>query len=543
MHRWEKTQEFLLGNTLFRIPRCIPSQVSYFHSSGFSDERALLHALESSKASFDLRTATKTHAKILQCGYGTHPTLLASLLSTYIRCHHLRLAHQLLHEISTRSQPSTLVTFNLIIRTLTTAGECDIAEKVFCGMTVRDAVSWNSMISCLVKDGRYDVAIVYFKKMLDSNIEPDEYTFASVISTCAHLGMVSHSLWVHRLMTERKIELNSILSGAVINMYSKCGRIHTAREIFKSSPRSVVSVWNAIINGLSAHGLASDALEVFSDMESENILPDSITFVGLLTACSHCGLVEEGRRYFNLMRNRYLIYPQLVHYGAMVDLFGRAGLLNEALEIIKGMPMEPDVVIWRALLSACRFHKRPDLGEVALANISNINSGDLVLMSNTYCSLKRWDKAEIVRDSMRWKGIHKSRGKSWVEVRGSIHHFKSGDTSHPEAKAIQRLLDRLMNSAKLSGYVSSAEMVLMDVSEEEKEGNLVWHSEKLALAYGLLKTAPGTEVTVFKNLRICCDCHEWMKLVSRMLRRVVLVRDRIRFHRFEGGHCSCGDYW
>lgn len=508
-----------------------------------SDKRALLHALESSKISLDFRTATKSHARILQCGYGTHPTLLASLTSAYIHCRQLDLAHQLLHWISAEPQPCNLVTLNLIIKTLTSDGECDVAEKVFSGMTVRDVVSWNSLIGCLVKHGRFERAIVYFRDMLRSNIEPDGYTFSSVISACAHLGVVSYSLWVHRLMTEKKIELNPILCGALINMYSKCGRIQTAREIFKSSSKSDVSVWNAIINGLSAHGLAYDAIRIFSDMDLETILPDSITFAGILTACSHCGLVEEGRSYFNLMRNRYSIFPQLVHFGAMVDLLGRAGLLDEAHEMVKGMPMVPDVVIWRALLNACRFHKRLELGEVALANILSLNSGDLVLMSNTYCSLARWDKAETVRNSMRQKGIHKSRGKSWVEVGGSIHHFKSGDRSHPEAKAIHRVLEGLMKFSKLSGYVPSTELVLMDVCEEEKEGTLTLHSEKLAVAYGILKSGPGREITVFKNLRICSDCHEWMKLISRMLRRVLLVRDRIRFHRFEGGHCSCGDYW
>lgn len=573
MLNWRKTRGFPSRNTLSHIFGWKCSQVSYFHSSEFSgklfascfpcccslftlyyhyphhfhyavsDKRALLHALESSKFSLDLRTATKTHARILQCGYGTQPTLLASLLSAYIHCHQLDLAHQLLHQISTQSDPCNLVTFNLIIKNLTSDGECDIAEEVFRGMIARDVVSWNSLIGCLVKHGRFEAAIAYFRDMLCSNVKPDGYTFSSVISACAHLGVASHSVWVHQLMTERKIELNPILCGALINMYSKCGRIQTALEIFKSSSKTDVSVWNAIINGLAAHGLAYDAIKVFSDMELEVILPDSITFAGMLTACSHCGLVEEGRMYFNLMRNRYSIFPQLVHYGAMVDLLGRAGLVDEAHEMIKGMPMEPDIVTWRALLSACRFHKRLELGEVALANISNLNSGDLVLMSNTYCSLTRWEKAETVRDSMRQKGIHKRRGKSWVDLAGSIHHFKSGDRSHPEAKAIHGVLERLMKFSKLSGYAPSTELVLMDVSEEEKEENLSHHSEKLAVAYGILKTGPGTEITVLKNLRICYDCHEWMNLVSRMLRRVLLVRDRTRFHRFEMGHCSCGDYW
>ncbi|KAL3575552.1 hypothetical protein D5086_023653, partial [Populus alba] len=155
------------------------------------------------------------------------------------------------------------------------------------------------------------------------------------------------------------------------------------------------------------HGLALDAIKVFTKMEVENVLPDSITFLGILTACSHCGLVKEGRKYFDLMRSQYSVQPHIEHYGAMVDLFGRAGLLEEAFAMIKSMPMEPDVVIWRALLGACRTYKKPELGEAAMANISRLRSGDYVLLSNIYCSQKRWDTAQGVWEMMKKKGVHK----------------------------------------------------------------------------------------------------------------------------------------
>ncbi|KAI9177323.1 hypothetical protein LWI28_013678 [Acer negundo] len=237
-------------------------------------------------------------------------------------------------------------------------------------------------------------------------------------------------------------------------------------------------------SGLAIHGLATDAIAIFLKMEVENVLPDSITFIGLLTACTHCGMVEEGRKYFDYMTSRYSMQPQLEHYGAMVDLLGRAGHVEEAYGIITTMTIEPDV-IWRALLSACITYRKPELGEVATGNISCLKGGDYVLLSNMYCSLERWDSAQRVREIMEKKGVCKNQGKSWLELAGVIHQFKAGDMSHPEITSINMVLGGLNQRTKLEGFLPATELVLMDVSEEEKEGNLYHHSEKLALAYGI----------------------------------------------------------
>ncbi|KAJ7957164.1 Pentatricopeptide repeat-containing protein [Quillaja saponaria] len=347
-------------------------------------------------------------------------------------------------------------------------------------------------------------------------------------------------LWISELQLQ---PMQESLHSALIDMYAKCGKIGIAKEVFHSMKRDDVSVWNAMINGLATHGLALDAIAIFSKMQVENVLPDSITFVGILTACSHCGLVEEGRKFFDMMQSCFSIQPELEHYGTMVDLLGRTGLLEEAYAMIRAMPMEPDIVMWRALLSACRTHRKQELGEVAIANISCLQSGDFILLSNMYCSLRKWDSAERVREMMKKKGVRKKHGKSWIELGGIIHHFKAADQSHPEIKATYKMLEGLVQKTKVEGFTPLTELVLMDVSEEEKEENLKSHSEKLALAYGIMKSSPGTEIRVSKNLRICQDCHSWIKIVSRVLSRVVIVRDRIRFHQFEGGLCSCQDCW
>ncbi|CAN1242107.1 Pentatricopeptide repeat-containing protein At5g50990, partial [Linum perenne] len=466
------------------------------------------HLLEACKLSSDIRTATETHTRVIRFGYGTHPSLMASLISVYAHCDRLNLA-----------------------------------RKVFDNMPDRDVVTWNSMIGGYVKNRRFEEALRLFKLMLSSNVGPDKFTFASLMPACAKLGSLPQAQWLHQLMIDKGIEVNSILVAAMIDMYSKCGGIDAAKSVFERVQRDDASIWNSMINGFAIHGFALDAIAVFSKMAFEDVSPDSITFLGLLTACSHSGLVKEGRHYFSLMKSRYSLEPQQEHYGALVDLLGRAGLLEEAHAVITSMPFEPDVVTWRALLSACRMHKTPEIGELAIANISRLKSGDYVLLSNIYCSQQKWDSAQRVREMMNKHGVSKKKGISWFEWAGRFHHFKSGDRSHPETAALYNVLGGLIEKAKLVGFVPKRELVMMDVSEEEKEENLRHHSEKLALAYGILKTGPGTEIRISKNLRICDDCHSWFKFVSMTLNRVILVRDRIRFHRFEGGSCSCGEYW
>lgn len=514
-----------------------PPEIHHFQT-GYS---TLLKILEACKVSLDINVATAVHCTIFKQGYGFCPSLLSLLMSVYVSCECHSFAHKLHKEVP---YPHVdVVSANSIISSFMKIGEIDIAKKIFYNMPVRDVVTWNLLIGGYVKNAFSREALNTFREMLSLNIEPDGFTFASTIAACSRLGALGHAKWVHLVMIEKKIELNYILSAALIDMYAKCGKVDIAKEIFTVVSRTDVSIWNAMINGLAIHGLASDAIAIFSRMEVEKISPDSVTFIGILTACSHCGLVEQGHKYFDLMKTCYLIQPELEHYGVMVDLLGRAGQLEEAFALIKEMNMEPDIVIWRTLLSACRTHRNSELGEVAIGKMSHLGSEEYILLSNIYCSKRKWASAEKVRCIMRNKGLRKSSGKSWVEMNGAIHQFTSGDKSHPDSKLIYRLLEGLIQGSRVEGYISETELVMMDVSEEEKEQNLSYHSEKLGLAYGILRSSPGTEIVITKNLRTCLDCHLWIKIVSKLLNRVITVRDRIRFHRFEGGVCTCRDYW
>jgi pentatricopeptide repeat protein len=278
-------------------------------------------------------------------------------------------------------------------------------------------------------------------------------------------------------------------------------------------------------------------------MEQEGVVPDGVTFVALLTACSQCGMVEEARQYFEAMTMKYDITPKVEHYGAMVDTLSRAGLLDEAYNLVRSMSVKPDAVIWRALLSACRRYRQTKLGDVTIEQIACQGSGDYTLLSNIYSSINRWDDSEEVWKERKKMKVRKIKGLSWVELGRSTHEFKAGDQYHPDSDDIYRVLHGLLKKAKGEGYTPSIELVTKDVSQEEREENLSFHSEKLAVAYSVLKTGPGTEILVSKNLQTCGDCHEWMKIISKVLCRVIIMRDRVRFHRFESGCCSCKDYW
>ncbi|CAN7039507.1 unnamed protein product, partial [Brassica rapa subsp. trilocularis] len=508
------------------------------------DHRLLKQVLESCKSQPNSKCVLlQAHAHILKLGHLTHPTLVASIVAAYRRCSLPHIARRLLTRFLSLS-PSVSNT-NIIIESLMINGECGLANKVLRKASDRNVITWNLMIGGYVRNLQYEEALRTLKDMISlSDIKPNKFSFASALAACARLGDLRRAKWVHWLMMrDGGVELNPILCTALVDVYAKCGDIKSSREVFYGVERGDVSVWNAMITGFATHGLAEEAMRVFSEMEAEHVSPDSITFLGLLTACSHCGLLEEGKGYFDLMRRQFSLQPKVEHYGAMVDLLGRGGKVKEAYELIESMPVEPDLVIWRSLLSSARTHKNPKLAETAIQNLSKARSGDYVLLSNIYSSTKKWESAQKVRELMKREGIRKAKGKSWVEFGGVIHRFKAGDASHVETKAIYKLLEELIQRTKSQGFVPDTDLVLMDVSEEEKEVNLNYHSEKLALAFGILKSSPGSEVRIQKNIRMCSDCHNWIKSVSRLLNRVIIVRDRIRFHRFEDGLCSCKDYW
>uniref|UniRef100_A0A453I966 Exonuclease domain-containing protein n=1 Tax=Aegilops tauschii subsp. strangulata TaxID=200361 RepID=A0A453I966_AEGTS len=344
---------------------------------------------------------------------------------------------------------------NLMLMGFLKGGQLDKAYQIFKRMPVKDLVSWNSMIAGAARSSHLKDAMNLFSRLVNSGLVPDGFSFSSVLSACARAGARCYGMWVHQLMDELGVEKNHLLISALVDMYAKCGRIDVSVEIFNNIKRLHLSTWNTMISNLAGHGLGSDVVMLFHRMELSGVVPDGVTFVALLTACSHCGMVEEARQYFETMSTKYSITPKVEHYGAMVDTLSRAGLLDEAYNLVRSMAVKPDAVIWRALLSACRRYHQTKLGDVTIEQIACQGSGDYTLLSNIYSSINRWDDSEEVWKEMKKKKVRKIKGLSWVELGGSTHEFKAGDRSHPDSDDIYRVLHGLLKKAKAEVFKQS----------------------------------------------------------------------------------------
>lgn len=304
-----------------------------------------------------------------------------------------------------------------------------------------------------------------------------------------------------------------------------------------------VTAWNILLTGYAERGKGAHATELFQRMVESNVSPNEITFISILCACSRSGMVAEGLEYFNSMKYKYSIMPNLKHYACVVDLLCRSGKLEEAYEFIQKMPMKPDLAVWGALLNACRIHHNVKLGELAAENIfqdDTTSVGYYILLSNLYADNGKWDEVAEVRKMMRQNGLIVDPGCSWVEVKGTVHAFLSGDNFHPQIKEINALLERFCKKMK-EASVEGPESSHMDIMEASKADIFCGHSERLAIVFGLINSGPGMPIWVTKNLYMCQSCHNIVKFISREVRREISVRDAEQFHHFKGGIFSCKD--
>ena len=280
-------------------------------------------------------------------------------------------------------------------------------------------------------------------------------------------------------------------------------------------------------------------------MESLQVKPNEVTFIGILSACVHRGLVSEGKKFWSMMLELG-IQPSMELYGCMVDLLSRAGLVDEAHSFIISMPMSPNTVILRTLLVGCKKKHMLQKGEAVaqrLLELEPMNAENYVLLSNLYALNSQWEKVGSLRKKMKEIGVKLAPGLSCVEVMGHVHKFVAGEGSHPEMEGIRKMMKEIEKRVRRAGHQPETKVVLHDVGEEEKEMTLCEHSERLAIAYGMMKIPQHGVIRVVKNLRVCGDCHEVTKIISREFGREIVVRDRVRFHHFVGGACSCGDFW
>ncbi|OVA13394.1 Pentatricopeptide repeat [Macleaya cordata] len=458
------------------------------------------------------------HGEVIRIGLDPDPYIRNSLIVMYSKSGYLKNALLLFEEMPVRDT----ATWNSIIAGCFRSENVEKGRELFDQMPERNVVSWNTVVAGYTQNGKASEALRLFRRMQSEGILPNEVTLVSILSACAQAGAIE------------------------IDMYSKGGSLRDARNVFDGMVEKTVVSWNTMISGVAMHGCGEEAVSLFEEMSNTGVEPNDITYIGVLCACMHAGLVEEARMYFKQMVEKNGITPKVEHYGCMVNLLGRVGYLIEAHELIKSMPFSPDASIWGALLGACRTHGHLELAEhavICLLELEPWNAGNYVLLSNIYAAKGHWNDVESVREKMKGRRVQKTPGSSSIEIDSSIHEFVIGDRSHRRSIEIYEKLDELAMQLKLAGYVPSVDSVLHDICEEEKEHALNVHSEKLAIAFGLINTSPGTTIRIIKNLRICGDCHTATKLISKIVEREIIVRDRIRFHHFKDGKCSCNDFW
>ncbi|KAL9327830.1 hypothetical protein ACSQ67_002833 [Phaseolus vulgaris] len=409
-----------------------------------------------------------------------------------------------------------------------------------------DIVSWTALISVFAERDP-EQAFLLFCQLHHQNYLPDWYTFSIALKACAYFVTEQHAMAVHSQIIKKGFQEDTVLCNALIHAYARCGSLALSEQVFDEMGNRDLVSWNSMLKSHAIHGKAKDALELFQRME---VCPDSATFVALLSACSHVGLVDEGVKLFNSMSDDHCIVPQLDHYSCMVDLYGRAGKIVEAEELIRKMPMKPDSVIWSSLLGSCRKHGETLLAKLAADKFKELepnNSLGYVQMSNVYSSAGSFTEACLIRKEMSNYKVRKEPGLSLVKIGKQVHEFGSGAQYHPHKEAILSQLEILIGKLKEMGYVPELSLALYDTEVEHKEDQLLHHSEKMALVFAIMNegSLPCGEkvIKIMKNIRICVDCHNFMKLASYLFQKEIVVRDSNRFHHFKYATCSCNDFW
>ncbi|KMZ58278.1 Pentatricopeptide repeat-containing protein [Zostera marina] len=518
------------------------------HSSIHPDHFTFTFAIKAASKALDLPVGKQIHGQVLKRGlqqFNLH--IENKLIHFYAIFQEMVSARKVFDGIIVRD----IVSWNSMLEGYAIGRDNEALHALFDEMPVKDIISWNTVIGFYIDTGRFEEAIITFRSMQTMEEVLNRVTLISVISAIAQIGALGQGKWIHAYMKRKKINLVSDehLTSALINMYSKCGCIEAAMMAFEESDHRAIDNWNAIIGGLTANGQSRRALNQFSKLEEEKVKPNAITYACILNACSHGGYIDEASTHFNNMKEIHNIIPDITHYGCMVDLYSRAGIFQKATEIIDGMPMSPDAVMWKAIMGGCRLHQNMEIGEKAglkLIETAPQDHAGYVLLSNLYAMRNDWIAVQKIRTMMKQRGVRKPPGCSSIESQGVVHEFVVGDTlqNHPAKKKIYSMVEEMGERARHAGYIPDTESVLLDIEDEDvKEKSLDHHSEKLAIAFGFISSVPGSVVRVVKNLRVCRDCHRYIAFLSKVYGRDIIVRDANRFHHFSGGVCSCLDYW
>ncbi|KAL5163488.1 Pentatricopeptide repeat-containing protein [Glycine soja] len=464
----------------------------------------------------NLEIGRRIHALVEVSGLGSNLVACSSLIDMYGKCNHV-----------------------------------DEARLIFDSMCTRNVVSWTSMITTYSQNAQGHHALQLFKEFNHSRLDkPNHFMLCSAVSACASLGSLGSGKITHGVVIRLGHEASDVIASALVDMYAKCGCVNYSAKIFRRIQNPSVIPYTSMIVGAAKYGLGILSLQLFQEMVVRRIKPNDITFVGVLHACSHSGLVDKGLELLDSMDGKYGVTPDAKHYTCIADMLGRVGRIEEAYQLAKSVQVEGDgyAMLWGTLLSASRLYGRVDIALEASNRLIESNqqvAGAYVTLSNAYALAGDWENAHNLRSEMKHTGVYKEPGSSWIEIKESTYLFHAGDISkYTQGREILSLLRELEERMKGRGYVGGTKgLVFVDVEEEAKEEIVSMHSEKLALAFGLINTPKGVTIRIMKNLRMCRDCHGAFKLISDIVERELVVRDVNRFHHFKNGLCTCGDFW
>ncbi|XP_037479337.1 pentatricopeptide repeat-containing protein At5g04780, mitochondrial-like [Triticum dicoccoides] len=419
---------------------------------------------------------------------------------------------------------------------------CWVFEK----MPDKTLVTWSSLFAGYVQNGLHEEALCLFRNAQREGVKLSEFTLSAIISACASLALKIEGTQLHAVIVKCGFHGNFFVAASLVDVYARCGQIEKSYALFAYMEQKNVVIWNAMIAGFSRHAHSWEAMILFEKMHQLGIFPNEVTYLSMLSVCSHAGLVEEGRHYFNLLMSDQTVEPNVLHYSCMVDVLGRSGKTDEAWELIHKMPFEPTASMWGSLLGSCRNHNNSGLARIAAEQLFQLepdNGGNHVLLSNVYAASGNWENVLMARKYLKDSGAKKEIGRSWIEAKGKIHVFVVGERKHPAITDIYNKLEEIYHDMRKFAHMTKIECDLHDVHDDQKEELLKHHSEKLALAFGLISLPPNIPIIIHKNLRICGDCHSFMKVAAHITERLFIVRDVNRFHHFKDGSCSCGDFW
>ncbi|CAA7024682.1 unnamed protein product [Microthlaspi erraticum] len=459
----------------------------------------------------------------------------------------LRVGRAIHSQILKRRKKVDQVVNNVLLKLYMERGSFEDARKVFDGMPDRNVVTWNSLLSILSKKARVHEMFTLFRNMQRERIGFSWATLTTILPACSRVAALLTGKEIHSQILKSKEKPDVPLLNSLMDMYGKCGEVEYSRRVFDGMSSKDLTSWNTMLNCYAINGDIEEEINLFELMVKSGVEPDGITFVALLSGCSDTGLTEYGLSLFQRMETEFRVSPALEHYACLVDILGRAGEIQEAVKVIERMRFKPSASIWGSLLNSCRLHGNVLVGEIAAKELFVLephNPGNYVMVSNIYADAKMWDDVDKIREMMRQRGIKKEAGCSWVQVRDKIQIFVAGGGfEFRNSEEYKRVWTELQEAIVESGYAPDTSVVLHDVDEETKANWVCGHSERLATTYSLIHTGEGVPVRVTKNLRVCGDCHSWMKIVSQVTGRVIVLRDTKRFHRFVDGICSCKDYW